>query len=577
MPQFDTVIKGGTIVDGTLIPPFKADIGIANGKIAKIGKINTNAGAKILDASGMIVAPGAVDLHAHYDAPLHWDPYCTIGSWHGITSVVIGNCGFGFAPVHPKDADRSMYSMERNEAIPFDAMKATMPFSWETFPQWMDHIDRLPKGINMIQLVPVTPLVSYVMGGWDQAKSRQPNDTEMHQILQIMDEAMAVGANGWAAQRLTGYGASVQRDYDGTLMVSDMMSDEFYLALAKGMSKHDHGTIQFAQNSGAIDEGLEGNRRDMSFGGQLAELATHPLIFNAVLVTDEKPEIFRTMLSVVDEYNKKGVPLVAHGLTKRLDFRFSFSDEWNLFDNVDAWREATLGTEEERKTKLANPALRASMKAEYDRTKQPRALGDLATFLCRGVNNEELRNKYRDRLVGDIAREENKHVVDVLLDISAADNWKTEWLTPMRNQKPEYCKELLSHRTVAGFSDGGAHTKFQTLGAYVTDLLTWMVRDTETITLEQAHYHLSYLPAWTAGFKDRGCLREGLAADILVYDLEKLAIKPTEILHDVPPNNWRRVQGAEGYRWIMVNGEVSFEDGKSTAALPGKLIRCNQL
>jgi N-acyl-D-aspartate/D-glutamate deacylase len=577
MPQFDTVIKGGTVVDGTLMPPHKADIGIKDGKIAKIGKINTNAGSKVLDASGMIVAPGAVDLHAHYDAPLHWDPYCTIGSWHGVTSVTNGNCGFGFAPVHNKDADRSMYSMERNEAIPFDAMKATMPFSWETFPQWMDHIDRLPKGINMIQLVPVTPLVSYVMGGWDQAKSRQPNDTEMNQILQIMDEAMAVGANGWAAQRLTGYGASVQRDYDGTLMVSDMMSDEFYLALAKGMSRYDHGTIQFAQNSGAIDEGLEGNRRDMSFGGQLAELATHPLIFNAVLVTDEKPEIFRTMLSVVDEYNKKGVPLVAHGLTKRLDFRFSFSDEWNLFDNVDAWREATLGTEEERKTKLANPDLRASMKAEYDRTKQPRALGDIATFLCRGVNNEELRNKYRDRLVGDIAREENKHVVDVLLDISAADNWKTEWLTPMRNQKPEYCRELLSHRTVAGFSDGGAHTKFQTLGAYVTDLLTWMVRDTETITLEQAHYHLSYLPAWTAGFKDRGCLREGLAADILVYDLEKLAIKPTEILHDVPPNNWRRVQGAEGYRWIMVNGEVSFEDGKSTGALPGKLIRCHQL
>ncbi len=577
MPQFDTVIKGGTVVDGTLMPPLKTDIGITNGKIAKIGKINTNDGAKVLDASGMIVAPGAVDLHAHYDAPLHWDPYCTIGSWHGVTSVTNGNCGFGFAPVHQKDADRSMYSMERNEAIPFDAMKATMPFSWETFPQWMDHIDRLPKGINMIQLVPVTPLVSYVMGGWDQAKSRQPNDTEMNQILQIMDEAMAVGANGWAAQRLTGYGASVQRDYDGTLMVSDMMSDEFYLALAKGMSKHDHGTIQFAQNSGAIDEGLEGNRRDMSFGGQLAELATHPLIFNAVLVTDEKPEIFRTMLSVVDEYNKKGVPLVAHGLTKRLDFRFSFSDEWNLFDNVDAWREATLGTEEERKTKLANPDLRASMKAEYDRTKQPRALGDIATFLCRGVNNEELRNKYRDRLVGDIAREENKHAVDVLLDISAADNWKTEWLTPMRNQKPEYCKELLSHRTVAGFSDGGAHTKFQTLGAYVTDLLTWMVRDTETITLEQAHYHLSYLPAWTAGFKDRGCLREGLAADILVYDLEKLAVKPTEILHDVPPNNWRRVQGAEGYRWIMVNGDVSFEDGQSTGALPGKLIRCNQL
>lgn len=577
MPQFDTVIKGGTVVDGTLMPPHKADIGIKDGKIAKIGKINTNAGSKVLDASGMIVAPGAVDLHAHYDAPLHWDPYCTIGSWHGVTSVTNGNCGFGFAPVHNQDADRSMYSMERNEAIPFDAMKATMPFSWETFPQWMDHIDQLPKGINMIQLVPVTPLVSYAMGGWDQAKSRQPNDKEMTEIFRILDESMAAGANGWAAQRLTGYGASVQRDYDGTLMVSDMMSDEFYLKLAKAMSKYDRGTIQFAQNTGAIDEGVEGNRRDMDFGGQLAELANNPLIFNAVLVTDEKPEVFRTMLSVVDEYNKKGVPLVAHGLTKRLDFRFSFSDEWNLFDNVDSWREATLGTEEERKIKLAKPDLRRAMKAEYDRTKQPKALGDIATFICRKVESEELSKKYRDRMVGDIAREENKHVIDTLLDISAADDWKAEWMTPMRNQNPDNCKELLSHRTVAGFSDGGAHTKFQTLGAYVTDLLTWMVRDTGKLTLEQAHYHLSYLPAWTAGFKDRGCLREGLAADILVYDLEKLAVKPTEILHDVPPNNWRRVQGAEGYRWIMVNGEVSFEDGQSTGALPGKLIRCNHL
>jgi N-acyl-D-amino-acid deacylase len=577
MAQFDTVIKGGTIVDGTMVPPYKADLAIKDGKIVKIGKLNSSDGAKVLDASGLIVAPGAVDLHAHYDAPIHWDPYCTIGSWHGVTSVTNGNCGFGFAPVHHKDADRSMYSMERNEAIPFDAMKATMPFTWETFPQWMDHIDRLPKAINMIQLVPVTPLVSYVMGGWDQAKSRQPNDQEMAQILQILDEAMAVGANGWAAQRLTGYGASVQRDYDGTLMVSDLMSDNFYLTMAQAMSKYDRGTIQFAQVSGALDEGPEGNRRDMSFGGRLAELANNPLLFNAVLVTDEKPEVFRTMLSVVDDYNKKGVPLVAHGLTMRLDFRFTLEDQWNLFDNVDAWREATLGTAEERKAKLMKPELRQSMRAEYDRSKQPKALGDIANFVCRKLENEELRKKYRDRLVGDIAREEHKHVIDVLIDISAADNWKTEWLTPVRNQSSDYCKELLSHRTVAGFSDGGAHTKFQTLGAYVTDLLTWMVRDTGKLTLEQAHYHLSYLPAWVAGFKDRGALKEGLAADILVYDLAKLAVKPMEVLYDVPPNNWRRVQGAEGYRWIMVNGQVTFADGKATGTLPGKLVRCNQL
>ncbi|HXG20659.1 MAG TPA: amidohydrolase family protein, partial [Methylomirabilota bacterium] len=341
MAEFDTIIKGGTIVDGTLVPPYRADVGIKNGVITKIGHLKSSDARQVLDASGLTVAPGAIDLHAHYDAPIHWDPHCTIGSWHGVTSVTNGNCGFGFAPVRHKDADRSMLSMERNEAIPFEAMKATMPFDWETFPQWMDHIDRMPKAINMIQLVPVTPLVSYVMGGWNEAKARQPNDKEMAEILRVFHEAMASGAGGWAAQRLTGYGASVQRDYDGTLMVSDLMGDEFYLNMAKALAEYDRGTIQFAQVSGALDEGTEGPRRDMSFAGRLAELSGRPTLFNAVLVTDERPQVFRTMLNVVDECNKRGVPLVAHGLTMRLDFRFSLEEQWNLFDNVDAWREAT--------------------------------------------------------------------------------------------------------------------------------------------------------------------------------------------------------------------------------------------
>jgi N-acyl-D-aspartate/D-glutamate deacylase len=576
MAEFDKIIKNGTIVDGTMVPPYRADLGIKDGKIAKIGHLNSSDAKEVLDATGLIVAPGVVDLHCHYDAPVFWDPSCSIGSWHGVTSVTNGNCGFGFAPVRHKDADRSMLSMERNEAIPYEAMKATMPFSWETFPEWMDQIDRLPKGVNMIQLVPVTPLVSYAMGGWDQAKSRQPNEKEMTEIVRILDEAMAVGANGWAAQRLTGYGASVQRDYDGTLMVSDIMSDEFYLAIAKAMSKYDRGTIQFAQVSGAIDEGTEGPRRDVNFGGQLAEASKRPLIFNAVAAIDERPQVFRTMLSVVDEYNKKGVPLVGHAVTVRVNFRFSFEDQWNLFDNVDAWREATLGTAEERKAKLNNPSLRQGMRESYDRTKQPKVLGNIAEFVCRKISRDDLRSKYQDRTVKDIAEAENKHVIDALLDVSAADDWKTQWLTPVRNQNPENCKEMLSHRTVAGFSDGGAHTKFQNLGSFPTDLLTWMVRDTGSITLEQAHYHLSYMPAWTAGFKDRGCIREGMAADLMIYDLEKLAIKEPETVYDVPPNNDSRlVQRPEGYRWIMVNGQVTFEDSKETGVYPGKLIRCS--
>jgi N-acyl-D-aspartate/D-glutamate deacylase len=575
MAEFDKVIKGGTIVDGTGLPPYKADVGIKNGKIAKIGHLKSSDAQQVLDATGLIVAPGVIDLHCHYDAPVHWDPSCSIGSWHGVTSVTNGNCGFGFAPVRHKDADRSMYSMERNEAIPFEAMKATMPFNWETFPQWMDHIDKLPKAVNMIQLVPVTPLVSYVMGGWDDAKSRQPNEKEMATTLQILDEAMAVGANGWAAQRLTGYGASVQRDYDGTLMVSDLMSDDFYLALAKGMSKYDRGYAQFAQVSGGIDEG-GGPAKDMTFAGRLAEASGRPLLFNAVAVVDDRPNTFRSMLKVVDEYNKKGVPLIAHALTMRLSFRFSFDDSWNFFDNVEVWREATLGSPEEVKAKLSNKELRPEMKREYDKSKQPRALGDIADYICRKAFRDDLRIKYGDRRIGDIAKEENKHVIDVLLDISEADDWKTQWATPTRNHSPELCKEMLTHQTVAGFSDGGAHTKFSHLGSFPTDLLTWMVRDTNSIKLEEAHYKLSFVPAWVAGFKDRGCVREGLAADLMIYDLEKLGVNELEVANDIPPNNnTRLVQRPTGYRWILCNGDVTFENGSPTEAYPGKLLRCS--
>jgi len=573
MAEFDTIIKDGMIVDGTQLPRYRADIGIKNGKIAKIGRLKSSDGSKVLDASGLIVAPGAIDLHTHYDAQLHWDPYCSIGSWHGVTSVTIGNCGFGFAPVHAKDADRSMLSMQRTEAVPYEAMKVSMPFDWETFPQWLDHIDRIPKGINFINLVPVTPLVSYVMGGWTEAKSRFPNDKEMSEIQRLFHEAMAAGAGGWATQRLISDEASVQRDYDGSLMVSDMLPDEFYLTMAKALGQYDRGCTQITQFTKGFEDPEKGVIDDMRFCGKLAELSGRPVMYNAIAVIDEKVRLLTAELATLQEFNGKGIQLIGQGVTMRTDFRFTF-EEWNLFDNVPAWREATLGTRAERKRKLGDPALRKAMREEYDRSKQPKVLGDMAEFIAAEVNDEVLQGKYEGLSVTQIAQREHKHVVDAMLDLSVADDLKTEWLTPVRNQSAENCKRMLDYPyVVAGISDGGAHMKFQTLGAYPTDLLMWLSRDKGLITLEQAHYHLSYLPAYTAGFKDRGCLREGLAADILVYDLDKLNIRPREIVRDVPPNDWRRVQKAEGYRWIMVNGQVTFEDGNCSGAHPGKLLR----
>jgi N-acyl-D-amino-acid deacylase len=198
-------------------------------------------------------------------------------------------------------------------------------------------------------------------------------------------------------------------------------------------------------------------------------------------------------------------------------------------------------------------------------------------YNAKKVYRRDLEEKYEGLSVAQIAEMEHKHVIDAMLDLSVADNLKTQWRAPLLNVNTEYAKEMMtSPYTLAGVSDGGAHMKFITSGIWPTDLLTWMVRDTGILTLEEAHHRLSGMPAWAAGFKDRGYVREGQAADLMIYELDKLAIGPVEIAEDLPAGEWRRVQRAEGYRWIMVNGQVTFEDGKCTGATPGGLLRFGQ-
>ncbi|HIF10065.1 MAG TPA: hypothetical protein EYQ81_09620, partial [Sneathiellales bacterium] len=218
MALFDTIIKGGTIVEGTGLPRFIGDIGIKDGHIAKIGKLDAQDADEVLNAEGLIVAPGFVDLHTHYDAQLHWDPYCTISGWHGVTSVAVGNCGFGFAPARPEMRERLFLMMTRTEQIPYDSMVEGigLDWDWESLPEWMDHLERQPKGVNILNYVPLNPLMIYVMG-LERAKSGEPaTKEEQAEMMRLVDEAMDAGMMGIAAQRLGD--KTVQADYDGTPM-----------------------------------------------------------------------------------------------------------------------------------------------------------------------------------------------------------------------------------------------------------------------------------------------------------------------------------------------------------------------
>ncbi len=573
MAEFDILIKNGTVVDGTRVPRYRADVWIRDGKIAQIGGRSPGFAKEVIDADGLIVAPGFVDLHTHYDAQIRWDPYCTISGWHGVTSVVLGNCGFGFAPVKPDFRERSMLMMTRTEAIPYEAMQAGMKWDWETIPQYLDSLDRTPKGINCIQYMPTASLMTYVMG-LDAAKTRPATDAEREQMRRLLDEGMDAGLCGFSIQRLGP--DSVQADFDGSPMVTDTMCDEDIFNLARVLRDRDEGFIQITQAAGHIKD-------DLAFLEKLAAVARRPVMHNVIVPSRKDPRVHQRSLEWLQRSRDKGLPIFGQTGTVRTGFAFTL-ENWNLYDASPAWRAVTTGTIEERLAKMKDPALRAGIKREHDEANRRLEIiqagvgGPIRHLIVQHANDKPELEKYVGKSVGQIAEEEHKHQIDVMLDLSIAGDLKVEFLGPDRGSNAEFMAEMIngSPYTIPGVSDGGAHTKFFTGGAYTTDFLRWLVRDEQRVTLEEAHYRLSALPAHAAGFRDRGVLREGSWADVVVYDLEGLGIEPEwvgEIVHDFPGGEWRRVQRAKGYRATIVNGVKTFDEGKPTDATPGKLLR----
>jgi N-acyl-D-amino-acid deacylase len=574
MAEFNTVIKGGTIIDGLRTPRYVADIGITDGHIAYIGRLNASDGDQVLDAAGLIVAPGFVDLHTHYDGQVYWDPYCSISGWHGVTSVVIGNCGFGFAPVRPDDRERAMLSLARNEAIPLESMQEGMPWDWETYPEFLDSLDRTPKGVNLLSYVGLGPLMMYVMG-LEAAKNRLPNEAEMAEMSRILEEAIKAGGCGFSAQVLGP--ESGQRDYDGTPMITDTMAPETLLSFAEVLAKCRAGFIQLTGGGMELNE-------------QLAEVSGRPVIYNLILAMGQdqhgnKMEGHHKTIAWLNEANARGNRVFGQAVTVKIGYELTL-EHWNMFDTHQLWREITLGTVEERMAKMGDLERRPALRAEYDEGKGPSAPGrdeeaevdghvgrGLAVLTVQEVEEPSLKH-FEGLTVKEIAEQSGKHVVDAFLDLGVADKLRTTWVTPPEETDVQSMSEVAnSPFAIPGVSDGGAHTKFLAMGVYPTEMLAELVRDHEIMDLEQAHWRLSAYPAQAAGFKDRGWIKEGSPADIVIYDLENLGIGPMEKVYDLPAGQWRRVRRAEGYRWILVNGEVTVEDGETTGATPGRLIR----
>ncbi|MYE10633.1 MAG: amidohydrolase family protein [Gammaproteobacteria bacterium] len=492
-----------------------------------------------------------------------------MSGWHGITSVVIGNCGFGFAPVAPEDRERAMLTLERNEAVRATTMAAGMPWDWVTFPEYLDSIERTPKGVNVLSYMGLAPVMSWVMG-LENAKGRPATAEEQRKMGALLSEAMDVGACGFSAQNMGE--DSVQRDYDGTPMITDIMAADDLLHFARVLGEKGRGFIQL----------LGG---DFDLYEKVAEVSGRPVIWNNLEFAHDQHGntygFYRDILKWLERGNARGLRLYAHAVTCDIDFHFSLED-FNLFDGMKAWRDLTLGSVPERMAKMRDPVLRDALRAEFDRLAARRDRHPdkpvppylyVPEMRIAEARTEAVR-PLEGYTVGEVAERENKHPIDAFLDVALSEDLGTFFTSLAPETSADALREAINSPFVLpGVSDGGAHMKFATTGRYPTDFIGRLVRDMGLMDLEQAHWRLSGYSAMAAGFTDRGFLREGAPADVIVYDYDALRSLPPERIHDFPAGDWRLAQKAEGYRLTVVNGEVTFEDGECTGATPGTLLR----
>jgi len=567
MARYDLVIKDGCVVDGTGVARMFADVAITDGRIERIsGSIPADRADRVIDATGRIVAPGVIDPHTHYDAQVHWDPYCSNSSWHGNTTVVVGNCGFGFAPCAATARERYMAMMENTEQVPINAMRRALGWNWESFPEWMAHMNRLPKGVNLASYLPLNSLMIFVMG-YEAAKTRPATTAERATMRDLLHEAMDAGAIGFALSHLGEFNS--HKDCDGTAMPTDAMhiDDAFYLA--EVLRERDQGVIQcLCELPGGI-----GNR---STAETLARVSRRPVLHNVVAAFDAMPQYHEEVLKWLDDVESQGLNVYSQAFAFRAWNEFNVAD-FNAWSHVPLFKAICETPGAEGKAALCrDPGFLERARREYKPSAMDGAGGALESLVLQRAGSACAYSEFEGRLIADIATASGRPVTDVFFEIVSESGALADFrTTAATSEDPHKVAAILHHRrTLPGTSDGGAHVKFHSGGQYATDNLSWMVREQCLLSLEQMHFKLSYLPARVLGLPQRGALLEGYAADVYIYDYEYLGYPHGEyqIAEDLPGGDWRRVCPARGIDHVIVNGVPIYEGGSATGALPGSML-----
>ena len=554
---YDLLIRNGTVIDGTGAPARRADVAIASGKLADIGRLSGPA-KRTIDATDLVVAPGFIDPHTHYDAQICWDGALTPSSWHGVTSVVMGNCGVGIAPCKPQAREIAMRDLVNVEAIPFEVLAAGITWDWETFPQYMDAAAQRQPALNLAFLAPLTPLRHYVMG--EASLDRAASATEIAQIKALLGEAMDAGAFGFSSTLLNQH-----LGYQGRPLACRNASKEEMRAYCNALRSRGKGAIEIAMTKqiGVMDE-PELELLDF----MLAE-SGRPITFIAMFDRDDIPEALRASL-------KACAPLIARGarpqtsplpLTREVNMRNPFS-----FAGFPSWKRAFEDKSKEAQAAVyRDPAFRAAFREDL---KRPATFGNWSRFTVHEVKSARLKH-LEGKTLAEVAAERGVDGVDALLDLTLEDDLANEFTLQSFNTRVDRMTEILQNKDMLlGLGDGGAHLDMLCDSGYPTFVLGTWVRERRAITLEEAVRRMTSDPADLFGIRDRGRLKSGLAADLAVFDPARVAsIGRPERRYDLPGGAKRMVMRSQGIEYTIVNGAVTWERGALTGASSGQVLR----
>jgi N-acyl-D-aspartate/D-glutamate deacylase len=562
--NYDLIIKNGTVIDGSGMPRFRADVGIAGGKIASIGKIRDSA-KETIDADGHVVTPGIIDAHTHMDAQVFWDPMGTSSCWHGITSVVMGNCGFSLAPCAEKDKLLVMRNLERAEDIAPEAMEAGIKWSWETFPQYLDAVDRTPKGINYTAYLGHSALRTYVMG--ERAFEHEATPDDLIAMKRELRSAIRAGAIGFTTSRTRNH-----QTPDGHPVASRLANWDEVRQLVGVLGEENAGVFEIAgEDTGLAPERIQ------EYLDRLKALAvdTRVPVTYGMFSMHKAPDYWRQYFKLADETADAGGRMFIQVHSRALNVVLSFETTMP-FDRLPVWRDIRKLPLAEQEAALRNPETRRQLIAAVHET--PREGNKIVGAEPRRANFKWLfvmdKASPPHRSVADIAAEQNKDPVEVILDLALAKNMKQYFLQPLANENQDHVLEMMRNpRSVVTFSDSGAHVSQIMDSSLQSHMLSYWVRDKQAITLEQAIRMLTFVPASHWGLNGRGLLREGMAADVIVFDADKIAPMMPHLEHDLPAGARRLKQKAAGLMATVVNGEVVLRNNEPTGALPGRLLR----